>query len=122
MRGSVSRPVVSTEQIEVVILRMPSGFTILDFVDAFRERFPALWRELVDRYGLYGSGTRYSALTYLSNRLSAYSRRKSPGLLEPTPAGWKPEEGRFLRRARPEERQRFGSPWIVVFRRRQGTH
>ncbi len=66
-------------------------------------------------------GKSYSALTYLSSRLSAYSRRKSPCLFEPTPVGWKPEESRFLGRALPEERERFGSPWIEVFRRRQGA-
>lgn len=116
--GNVSKPLVSTEQIETIIRKMPTAFTILDFVDAFQKHFSSLWRQLVKRYGLYGSGTRYSALTYLSNRLSAYSRRKAPGLLEPTPVGWKPQESRFLRRTRPEERERFGSPWIVVFRGR----
>jgi hypothetical protein len=63
---------VSTEHLEVVIRRMPEAFTILDFADSFREQFPELWQRLVGRYGLYGSGTCYSALTYLSNRLSAY--------------------------------------------------
>ncbi|HIE39396.1 MAG TPA: hypothetical protein EYP77_10085 [Anaerolineae bacterium] len=112
------KPLVPTEHLEEVIRRMPEGFTILDFVEVFQERFPEVWRGLVERYGLYGSGTRYSALTYLSNRLSAYSRRKEPGLLEPTPVGWKPEESRYLRRTTREERKRFGSPWIVIFRRR----
>lgn len=115
----MSQPLVSTEQIETVIRQMPAAFTILDFADVFQEQFPSHWRQLVTRYGLYGSGTRYSALTYLSNRLSAYSRRKAPGLLEPTPVGWKPEESRFLRRTSREERERFGSSWIVVFRRRE---
>jgi len=31
--------------------------------------------------------------------------------------GWQPQESRFLRRTTVEERQRFGSPWIVIFRR-----
>jgi len=101
---------VSVEQLETIICQMPESFTILDFVEAFREQFPDLWQQLVARYGLYGSGTRYSVLTYLSNRLSAYSKRKTPGLLEPMPVGWKPEEGRYLRRTTPEERKRFGSP------------
>ncbi|MFQ6099758.1 MAG: hypothetical protein ACE5OS_00780 [Anaerolineae bacterium] len=115
----MSTPLVSSEQLEIIIRQMPHGFTILDFADAFEEQFPHLWRRLVERYGLYGSGTRYSALTYLSNRLSAYSRRKRPGLLEPTPVGWKPEEGRYLRRTTAQERQHFGSPWIVIYRRRR---
>jgi hypothetical protein len=113
----MSDPLVSTEQMEAIIRKMPAAFTILDFANEFRRCRLAIWRRLVKRYGLYGSGTRYSALTYLSNRLSAYSRRKAPGLLEPTPTGWKPAESRFLRRTRPDERKKFGSPWIVVFRR-----
>ncbi len=97
---------------------MPNAFTVLEYVEVFRDLYPQVWRHLEERYGLYGSGTRYSALTYLSNRLSSYSRRKEPNLLEPTPVGWKPEESRYLRRTTAEERQRFGSHWIVVFRRR----
>ena len=115
----MSISLVSTEQLEAVISQMPDAFTILDFTDVFQEHFSDIWRGLVERYGLYGSGTRDSVLTYLSNRLRAYSRRKRPGLLEPTPVGWKPEEGRYLRRVTPQERRRFGSPWIVVYRRRQ---
>ncbi|MFQ6058986.1 MAG: hypothetical protein ACE5MB_08945 [Anaerolineae bacterium] len=125
----MTSPRVSVEQLEAIIRHMPEAFTILDFADAFREQFPELWGQLVDCYGLYGSGTRYSALTYLSNRLSSYSKRKTPGLLEPMPVGWKPEacpersrrEGRYLRRTTREERQRFGSPWIAVYRRRSAT-
>ncbi|HID63434.1 MAG TPA: hypothetical protein EYP49_11955 [Anaerolineae bacterium] len=110
---------VSVEQLEAVIRQMPDAFTILDFAKAFAERFPKVWQALVERYGFYGSGTRYSALTYLSNRLSSYSKRKTPGLLKPTPVGWKPEGGRYLRRTTREERQRFGSPWIAVYRRQE---
>jgi hypothetical protein len=117
----MTQPRVSVEELEAVICQMPEAFTILDFADAFAERFPARWQQLVERYGLYGSGTRYSALTYLSNRLSSYSKRKTPGLLEPMPVGWKPDEGRYLRRTTPEERQRFGSPWIAVYHRRESA-
>jgi hypothetical protein len=114
----MASPLVSVEEVEAVIPQMPGAFTILDFADAFAGQFPERWKQLVDRYGLYGSGTRYSALTYLSNRLSSYSRRKSPGLLDPMPVGWKPEEGRYLRRSTAQERQHFGSRWIAVYRRR----
>lgn len=115
----MSKPIVSTEQLEVAIRQMPDSFTSLDFADTFQEQFPDTWQDLVDRYGLYGSGTRYSALTYLSNRLSSYARRKTPGLLEPTPKGWKPEEGRYLHRTTEKERERFGSRWIVIYRRKR---
>jgi hypothetical protein len=114
----MSKPIVPTEQLETVIRQMPDAFTILDFVDAFQEQYPAVRDRLVERYGLYGSGTRYSALTYLSNRISAYARRKASALLEPTPTGWKPEASRYLRRTTSEERECFGSPWIVTYRKR----
>ncbi len=113
----MTSPIVSNDELEAVIRQMAPGFTILDFVPAFERTFPHLWNALVHRYGLYGSGTRYSALTYLSNRLSSYSRRKVAGLLEPTPVGWEPKETRYRRRSTKEERKRFGSPWIVIFRR-----
>ncbi len=115
----VTQPRVSADQLEAVLRRMAESFTVLDFCQAFEETFPNLWQQLVEHYGLYGSGTRYSVLTYLSNRLSSYSRRKTPGLLEPTPKGWKPVEGRYLRHSTADERQHFGSPWIVVYWRRQ---
>jgi hypothetical protein len=117
----VVKPRVSTEQLEAVIREMPDAFTVLDFTDAFVERFPKAWGKLVERYGHYGSGTRYSARTYLGNRLSTCSRRKAPGPLEPTPTGWNPQESRHLRRSTPEERKQFGSPWIVIFRRREDS-
>lgn len=110
-------PVVADDVLEATVRAMPEAFTVLDFASALERLHPEVWEGLVDRYGLYGSGTRYSALTYLSNRLSTYARRKEPNLLEPAPAGWRPREGRHLRRATPEERARFGSPWIVIFRR-----
>ncbi len=110
-------PIVSDEVLERVVRVMSEAFTILDFAAAFQRLHPEDWERLVHRYGLYGSGTRYSALTYLSNRLSSYSRRQEPNLLEPTPTGWKPQESRYLRPTTSKERKRFGSPWIVVFRR-----
>jgi len=114
----ISMPLVPDAELEATIRMMPMAFTVLDFADVFAESFPLRWAQLVDRYGLYGSGTRYSVLTYLGNRIGSYSRRKEPNLLEPTPSGWTPEEGPFLRRTSPEERKRFGSHWIVVYRRR----
>ncbi len=110
-------PLIPDDELEAVIGSMPGGFTVLDFADRFAAEYPARWDEPTERYGLYWSGTRYSVLTYLGNRLSGYLRRKEPGLLEPAPRGWKPEESRFLRRPTRSERERFGSPWMVVYRR-----
>ena len=117
----MSRTKISDEELEKVIQKMAPSFTILDYVDVMRKMFPKLWENLVKRYGLYGngSGTRYSAMTYLSNRLSSYSKRKRPNLLEPMPVGWSPKESRYLRKTKPDERKGFGSPWIVVYRKRE---
>ena len=54
--------------------------------------------------------------TYLSNRLDLYSRK--PGSLLVPFTRW--SKGRFqdYRRTTAEERERFGSPWIAVFRKR----
>ena len=57
----MSKPIIPTEQLETVLRQMPDAFTVLDFVDAFQEEFPDAWDNLVDRCGLYGSVTRYSA-------------------------------------------------------------
>ena len=111
-------PLVPDDELEAAIRLMPAGFTVLDFADRFVARYPARWMKLVDRYGLCGSGTGCSALIYPGDVLSTCSRRKQTGLLESTPTGCKPEESRFLRRATPHERGRFGSPWIVIYRRR----
>ncbi|MCJ2520415.1 MAG: hypothetical protein LN412_05645 [Candidatus Thermoplasmatota archaeon] len=63
-------PLVSDEQLEPVIQEMPEAFTILDFATAFERLHATVWAHLEERYGLYGSGTRYSVMTYLSNRMS----------------------------------------------------
>jgi hypothetical protein len=48
----MSKPIVPAEQLEAVIRQMPDAFTILDFVDACQEKYPAVWDMLVERYGL----------------------------------------------------------------------
>ncbi len=112
-------PLLPDGELKTIIRQMPAAFTVLDFADRLARDFPQRWNALVERYGLYGSGTRYSALTYFGNRLSSYSRRAQANLLEPTPQGWTPVESRFRRRSTPEERERFGSRWIVVYRRHE---
>ncbi len=95
--------------------RLGPIFTVLDVVEAMKHDFPEEWDFLVHKYGLFGSGTKYSAQTYLSNRLSVYSRSPHQQVLLPTPTGWNPVESRFLRRTTPQEREHFGSSWIVIF-------
>lgn len=51
------------------------SFTVLDFVENFREIYPEEWMKLVERFGLFGSKRRYTVATYFSNRLDVYSQR-----------------------------------------------
>jgi len=62
------------------------------------------------------SGSHRMASHYIEARLDMLNH--CGRVPEPMPVGWKPEEGRYLRRTTPEERQRFGSPWIAIYRRR----
>jgi hypothetical protein len=107
---------LSREEIESTIKSLRKReFTVLDFADALRHRHPELWTTLVGRFGEFGEKRRYTVSTYLSNRLEEYSRA-GDGLLEPHPHYG---EGRQRGHRRPsaEERARFGSPWIAVYRR-----
>jgi hypothetical protein len=92
-------------------------FTVLEFGDALRRRHPSVWRELVGRFGEFGEKRRYTVSTYLSNRLEEYSRIRG-GLLQKHP-GYSEDRARGYRRPTEAERERFGSPWIAVYRRRQ---
>lgn len=95
----------------------PASFTVLDFMDIFKALHPAEWQRLIDRFGQFGDKRRYTATTYLSNRLDVYSRKPHSLLLPFT----RYSEAKFKDYRRPtrEERQRFGSPWIAVFKKRQ---
>jgi len=92
------------------------SFTILEFMKAFAEEFPAEWNRLVKRYGLYGSKRRYTAATYLANRLYTYSH-KSGSVLCPFRRFKKGGKGDY-RKSSKREREEFGSSWIAVYRKR----
>jgi hypothetical protein len=93
------------------------SFTVLDFVAVFREKYPVDWKNLVSRFGQFGSKRRYTVTTYFSNRLDVYSQ-KSRSLLEPF-IRYKQAKFKDYRRTTPEERKIFGSLWIAVFRKRK---
>jgi len=93
------------------------SFTVLDFVEIFKEKYPEDWRNLAERFGQFGSKRRYTVTTYLSNRLDVYSQ-KSYSLLEPF-SRYKQAKFKDYRRTTPEERRVFGSPWIAVFRKKK---
>jgi len=50
------------------------SFTVLDFTATFKEKYPAEWKSLVERFGQFGSKRRYTVTTHLLNRLDTYSK------------------------------------------------
>jgi hypothetical protein len=95
------------------------SLTVLDFMDKFRGLYPADWNALIQRFGRFGEKRRYTVTTYLSNRLDLYSR-KPDSILKPF-VRYSQTKFQSYRRTTEEERKRFGSPWIAVFRKR-ATH
>jgi len=108
-------------KIATTIKKVPAqAFTVLDFIQVFRELFPEDWRRLVARFGQFGEKRRYTVTTYLSNRLDVYSHKPNSLLVPFT----RYREGKFqdYRRVTPEERKYFGSPWIAVFQKKGALH
>jgi hypothetical protein len=105
------------EKIERTAKRIrKKSFTILDFIDVFKKLYPEDWRQLINRYGRFGERRRYTASTYLSNRLNLYSR-KPDGILRPlTP--YTQDRTKDYRKPTEEEKKYFGSPWIAIFRKK----
>jgi hypothetical protein len=105
------------ERMAATIKRIPARcFTVLDFIQVFEALYPDEWRRLVERFGQFGEKRRYTVNTYLSNRLDVYSQ-KPHALLHPFT---RYSQARFkdYRKATEEERKRFGSSQIAVFRRK----
>ena len=117
----LAKTLLEENKIEVTIKNITNdSFTVLDFMVTFKEKYLVDWKNLVQRFGQFGSKRRYTVTTYLSNRLDAYSQK--PGsLLEPF-TRYKQAEFKDYRRTAPEERKVFGSLWIAVFRRRNESY
>ncbi len=112
------KPVLDEQKIRETIEHLEtSSFTVLDFIHRFRKLYPADWNDLVLRFGEFGWGRRYTATTYLSNRLDLYSRKPDSVLMPFV----RYSEAKFqgYRRTTEKERQSFGSPWIAVFKRKR---
>jgi len=77
--------------------------------------FPIEWKILVESFGLFGEKKRYTVATYLANRLYTCSH-KPISSLKPFQKYQKGGKGDY-RRATPEERKIFGSPWIAIYRK-----
>ncbi len=114
----MTKTLLDEDKIAAAIRQIPfRSFTVLDFSVVFKTLYPADWQRLVARFGELGEKRRYTVTTYLSNRLDIYSQ-KPDSLLQPftrySTAGFKD-----YRRPTKEERQRFGSPWIAVFKKKE---
>jgi len=117
----VKKTLIEEEKVEEIVGAVTNdSFTVLDFVGIFKEKYPVDWKNLVKRFGQFGSKRRYTVTTYFSNRPDVYSQK--PGsLLEPF-TRYKQAEFKDYRRTAPEERKVFGSLWIAVFRRRNESY
>ena len=105
------------DKIERTIKKVPKGsFTVLDFMDVFQGLYPEDWERLVRRFGEYGEKKGYTVTTYLSNRLDLYSQ-KSNSMLRPL-VRYSEDRSKDYRRTTRKERERFGSPWIAVFKKK----
>ncbi len=114
----VRKTLLEEEKIERTIRVVTNdSFTVLDFIAAFKRKYPVDWDKLVERFGQFGSKRRYTVTTYFSNRLDVYSQKPS-SLLEPF-TRYKQAKFKDYRRTTPKEREVFGSPWIAVFRKKK---
>jgi hypothetical protein len=113
-----SKSIIEEQKIEQTIKNLREDtFTVLDFIEAFKNQYPKEWKQLVERFGLFGSKRRYTVTTYFSNRLDVYSQKPHSILVPFT----RYKEGKFkdYRKATEEERKIFGSPWIAVFKKKR---
>ena len=115
----VQKTLLEEEKIEETIGAVTNAsFTVLDFIAAFKIKYPMEWDKLVERFGQFGSKRRYTVTTYFSNRLDVYSRKPN-SVLEPF-TRYKQARFKDYKRTTPEERKVFGSPFIAVFRKKKG--
>ena len=114
----VQKTLLEEEKIEQTIRAvLNDSFTVLDFMAAFKREYPVDWKNLVERFGQFGSKRRYTVTTYFSNRLDVYSQKPN-SILEPF-TRYKQAKFKEYRRTTPEERKVFGSLWIAVFRKKK---
>ena len=116
----MGKTLLERQKIVETITNIPaSSFTVLRFIDIFQALYPEDWQRLVERYGLYGEKRRYTVTTYLSNRLDIYSKQPDSLLFPLTP--YCEDRSKDYRRPTKEDRKRFGSPWIAVFKKREAA-
>lgn len=114
----MTKTLLEEDKIVATIRHIPShSFTVLDFIEVFKTLWPDDWQRLVERFGQLGEKRRYTVTIYLSNRLDVYSQK--PGSLLQPLIHYSQAEFKDRRRTSKQERQRFGSPWIAVFKKKE---
>lgn len=111
------KTLLEEEKIKETVSRMQQNtFTVLDFIEVFKVLYTKDWKELVERFGLFGEKRKYTVTTYLSNRLDVYSQ-KPQSLLQPFT---RYSKGKFkdYRKPTQKEQKKFGGSWIAVFRKK----
>jgi len=112
------KTLLEEQKIEETIRKMSqNSFTVLDFIQVFKALYQEDWKRLEERFGQFGEKQRYTVNTYLSNRLDVYSQ-KPYSVLRPF---IRYSKGKFkdYRKTTKEEQEKFGSPWIAVFRKKE---
>jgi hypothetical protein len=105
------------EKLENTIKKIPQdSFTVLDLIKVMKDLYPEDWNRLVERFGQFGQRRRYTATTYLSNRLDLYSQ-KSGSLLRPF-TRYSRGKLKDYRKPTEDERKHFGGSWIAVFKKK----
>jgi len=115
-----SKTIVEEKKIEQTIASIPKAlFTVLDFIEVFKNMFAEDWQKVVERFGLFGSKRRYTVATYFSNRLDVYSQKPHSVLVRFT----RNKKGKLMdyRKTTEEERKVFGGHWIAVYKKKPTT-
>ena len=120
-QGDIARmgpkTIIEEKKIEETIKKLSKNeFTVLDFIEAFRNIYPRDMKMLVEKFGVFGSKRRCTTTTHFSNRLDVYPQKADPILVPFT--RYKEDKFKDYRRTSKEERKIFGSPWITVFKKR----
>ncbi|TKJ29320.1 MAG: hypothetical protein CEE40_08780 [Chloroflexi bacterium B3_Chlor] len=114
----MTKALVEKEEIVKTIRSMlQSSFAVLDFLEVFHLLYPKDRERFGERYAQFGEKRRYTVTTYLSNRPDLNSRQ--PGSLLLPLTRYSGDGTKDYKRRTAEERKRFGSPWIAVFRKRE---
>ncbi len=114
----MNKTLLEEDKITAPIRQISSrSFTLLDFSEVLKTMCPVDGQRLVARFGQFGEKRRFTVTTYLSSQLDVYSPKPDSHLrplTRNTTASFKD-----YRTASAQERQRFGSPRMAIFKKKE---